>query len=280
MKRRWFLVGLTLPFVSAGCRSAEQSNPAAEVVTEGSQKGSPDIDTDTLVMATTPNYPPYELIVSKQNAGDSAQAEPNIVGFDIDLARLIAARLGKQLSVIDLPFDELLLALTEGKADIAMAALAPSRSRKQIVDFSNIYYRSRHTLVSIDGYLRSRDLGYQAIGVHNGSVQARFAQRLTDELPGLYIEYYDSLTQLFDAVDVGEISGAIVEANLADNYLKRYADIQARVMPVEGPTGSAIALPQNSPLRRDINTALSDIKASGEMDQLIARWFGDRSIRT
>lgn len=286
MKRRWFLVGLTLPFVSASCRSAQQSNPAAEVV-EDAEKGNNQAarDSDTLVMATTPNYPPYEQVVSKQDASDRVQpepnqAEPNIVGFDIDLASLIAARLGKQLSVIDLPFDELLSALTVGKADIVMAALAPSRRRKQIVDFSHIYYRSRHALVSIDGYLRSPDLGYQDIGVHNGSVQARFAQRLSDQLPGLYIEYYDSLTELFGAVEIGEISGAIVEANIADDYLKRYADMQASVMPTENPTGSAIALPQNSPLRRDINTALSDIKASGEMDRLIVRWFGDRSLRT
>ena len=282
MKRRWFLVGLTLPIVSAGCRSAEQSNQAAEVSSEGFQKGNTQVarDSNTLVMATTPNYPPYQQIVSQQNEGDSVPADPNIVGFDIDLASLIASRLDKQLSVIDLPFDELLPALTRGKADIAMAALAPSRSRKQLVDFSNIYYRSRHALVSLDGYLRSRDLGYQVIGVCRGSVQARFAQRLNDELPGLYIEYYDGLTQLFSAIEMGEIAGAIVEANIAENYIERYVDLAIRLMPTEGPSGSAIALPQNSPLRRDINAALSDIKASGEMDRLIARWFGDRATQT
>ncbi|MBE9062055.1 transporter substrate-binding domain-containing protein [cf. Phormidesmis sp. LEGE 11477] len=276
MKRRWFLAGLTLSVVSTSCRGAEPSDSAANSATSDSEDRNNQVarGSSILVMATTPNYPPYQQIVARDAENGNGPEEPDIVGFDIDLAGLIAARLDRQLSIIDLPFDDLLPALAEGEADIAMAALAPSRSRQQLVDFSDIYYRSRHALVSIDGYLRSRDLGYQSIGVHSGSVQARFAQRLTDRLPGLYIEYYDSLTQLFDAIDTGEIAGAIVEANIADDYTDRYADISARVMPAEEPTGSAIALPQNSPLRRDINAALSDIKASGEMDRLITRWFG------
>ncbi len=238
-------------------------------------------------MATTPNYPPYQqLEVNRQLETDQAkdeqiegdqnsQEEPKIVGFDIDLANLIANRLGRDLTVIDLPFDALIPALTEDEVDMVMAALAPSRSRKQLVDFSDIYYRSQHALVSIEGALQARDLGYQVIGVHSRSVQARFAQKLNDEeLPGLVIESYDSLSQLFDAIDTGEVAGAIVEANVVDGYIQRYADLEASVMPTAGPSGSAIALPKDSPLLRDINTALSEIKASGEMDQLIDQWFG------
>ncbi|MEM8505545.1 MAG: transporter substrate-binding domain-containing protein [Cyanobacteria bacterium P01_D01_bin.1] len=294
MKRRWFLAGLTLPFVSAGCRASSRSDlaapDAAEAATEAASEAAPkavrgDIkvvrNSKTLVMATTPNYPPYQQLEADPAAGDADTPESSdlessdIVGFDIDIANLVAARLGRQLTVVNLPFDDLIPALTEDKVDMVMAALAPSRSRKQLVDFSNIYYRSRHALVSIEGYLRSRDLSYQTIGVHTHSVQARFAQKLVNgEIPSLTIESYGSLSQLFEAVDIGEVAGAIVEANVANDYTQRYADLEANIIPTENPTGSAIALPKSSPLLRDINAALSDIKASGEMDQLIDRWFG------
>ncbi len=296
MKRRWFLAGFTLSLVIAGCREkgADESDLAALPAATAADQSDVQIarSDKTLVMATTPNYPPYEQIVDDSTEeraedsidedqlegqtkdGEDSQEGPTIVGFDIDLAELIAERLNRQLEVVDLSFDALIPALVDGKVDIVMAALEPNRSRKQQIDFSNIYYRSRHTLVSIDGYLRSRDLSYQNIGVRSGSVQARFAQKLTNgEIPGLYVESYDSLEQLFRALDTGEIEGAVVEANLADDYLARYPDFGANIMPTEEATGSAIALAQNSPLRRDINAALSQIKASGEMDQLIARWF-------
>ncbi|MGB3786839.1 MAG: transporter substrate-binding domain-containing protein [Phormidesmis sp.] len=304
MKRRWFLAGFALSFANAGCRRRGVNAGNSESVAVPAEAGAALSDTQvgrndkTLVMATTPNYPPYEQIADGQTANDpttdtapdttqDAQiADPieepledglkdsTIVGFDIDLAKLIADRLGRQLEVVDLSFDALIPALVDNKVDIAMAALEPNRSRKQLVDFSNIYYRARHMLVSVGGYLRSRDLSYQTIGVRSGSVQARFAQKLTNgEIPGLNIEAYDSLEQLFIALDTGEIEGAIVEANLAGDYLSRYPDFDANVMATEEATGSAIALAKNSPLRRDINAALSQIKASGEMDQLIARWF-------
>ncbi len=292
MKRRWFLAGLTLSFVSAGCRernAAETDSAVVPAPSADEQSESQSLrDDKTLVMATTPNYPPYEQMAddSAENSaeaaqledrtqrGEDSQEERTIVGFDIDLAKLIAARLDRQLQVIDLSFDALIPALVGAEVDMVMAALEPNRSRKQLVDFSNIYYRSRHALVSIEGYLRSRDLSYQTIGVRSDSVQARFAQKLTSgEIPGLAIETYDSLDQLFRAVDTGEVEGAIVEATLAEDYLPRYPDFEASIMPTEESTGSAIALAKDSPLRSDINAALSQIKASGEMDQLIARWF-------
>jgi len=315
MKRRWFLAGLALPVVAAGCRALEDTgansqNSSGESgepeTTEGSAV-SPARNNRTLVMATAANYPPYEQVVddgaeadadleaSDPEGGDPEAGDPEasnleageadpadietpgdteIVGFDIDLAQLIATRLERQLRVINLEFGSLIPAVVNGEADMAMAALEPNRDRKQQVDFSYIYYRSRHALVSVEGYLRSRDLSYQAIGVLANSVQARYAQGLSNELPGLNIVPYPTTADLFVAVDSGEIDGAFIEATIADGYLRRYLDLAAQMMPTDTPTGSAIALPKNSPLRSQINQALSEIKASGEMDQLIAQWFG------
>jgi len=305
MKRRWFLAGLALPVVAASCRALEDTgansqNSSGESgeseTTEGSAV-SPARNNRTLVMATAANYPPYEQVVDDGAEADAdleasdpeasnlegGEADPadietpedtEIVGFDIDLAQLIATRLERQLRVINLEFGSLIPAVVNGEADMAMAALEPNRDRKQQVDFSYIYYRSRHALVSVEGYLRSRDLSYQAIGVLANSVQARYAQGLSNELPGLNIVPYPTTADLFVAVDSGEIDGAFIEATIADGYLRRYLDLAAQMMPTDTPTGSAIALPKNSPLRSQINQALSEIKASGEMDQLIAQWFG------
>ncbi|MGB7485363.1 MAG: ABC transporter substrate-binding protein, partial [Phormidesmis sp.] len=175
--------------------------------------------------------------------------------------------------VVNLEFGSMISAVANGEVDMAMAALEPNRDRKQQVDFSYIYYRSRHALVSVDGYLRSRDLSYQAIGVLANSVQARYALALSSELSGLKIVTYPTTADAFAAVDSGEIDGAFVEATVANSHLRRYPELAAQLMPTDAPTGSAIALPKNSPLRSQINQALSEIKASGEMDQLIARWF-------
>ncbi|MEL6488616.1 MAG: ABC transporter substrate-binding protein [Cyanobacteria bacterium J06634_6] len=272
MKRRWFLAGLALPVVVAGCqsvlgRSNTQQNSAATVEAEPTKVSR---NNKTLVMATTANYPPYQQRL-ESSTEDTEDAE--IVGFDIDLAQLIAERLDRKLTIVDVEFDTLISAVTNEEVDIAMAALAPNRSRKQRVDFSNIYYRSRHALISLDGYLRGDDLNYQTIGVLADSVQARFADNLTNEISSLDIVPYRTLDAVFEALDVGEIEAAFVEANIAESYLPQYPEFAARIMPSDEPSGSAIALAKNSPLRSPINAAIADIKASGEMDRLIAQWF-------
>ncbi|MEL7333194.1 MAG: transporter substrate-binding domain-containing protein [Cyanobacteria bacterium J06560_2] len=275
MKRRWFLTGLALPVMVAGCRAASTASaPDTEAGLENAEGESIQVvrNNKTLVMATTANYPPYEQVLEQTTAGNDSESV-NIVGFDIDIAKLIAERLERQLTIVDLEFGALIPALMNDEVDMAMAALEPNRSRKQKVDFSNIYYRARHALVSLDGYLRSRDLRYQTIGLLANSVQARYADT-TDELGELDIVPYRTVREIFEALDMGAIEGALLEANVATAYLDRYPDFAAQLMPTEEATGSAIALPKNSSLRRDINRALSDIKASGEMDQLITQWFG------
>ena len=287
MKRRWFLAGLGLSAIGAGCRAPQVRSPETEARAAKDGEGSARDET-TLVMVTTANYPPYEQLNQPDQEGDlpadertpassAADSTPltdgEIVGFDIDLAKLIAQRLDRQLSILNLQFDSLIPALVNDEADMAMAALEPTRDRKQQVDFSDIYYRSRQALISIDGYLRPRDLSYQILGIRSDSVQARYVNSLRSELPSLDIVTYDSLDEVFEALDRGAVEGILVETNVADAYLQRYADFEAQIMPSDQPTGSAIALPKNSPLQREINRAITDIKASGEMSQLITQWF-------
>lgn len=268
MKRRWFIKrliagGLAFPAASAaiagcgGSRSASTDEDATEGIARNNK---------TLVVATSANYPPYEQLATNSQSED-------IVGFDIDLAKLIAERLGRELSVVDMEFDDLIPALEDDKVDMAIAALEPTRARKQRVDFSDTYYRSQQALVSLDGYLNSRDLGYHTIAVRAGSVQDRFAQRLSEDYPDIDIVPYDTLEEVFEALDIGAVEAAILEATVADIYLDDYPDFGFTTVQDNRPKGSAIAFPKNSSLRQSVNDALLDIESSGEMSQLIDKWF-------
>ena len=200
MKRRWFLAGLALSTIGAGCTKAQDSSA------EGTNATSADSvarDRSTLVVATSANYPPYEYLKtdsSNDDEGKSSEQDlaakdsaPNVdtnhrlMGFDIDLAGLIAKRLDRKLEIVDLAFDELIPALVSNQADIAIAALAPSEIRQQSVDFSDVYYRSRQALISVEGRLAADDLNYQTIGIRQGSTQTRYTDRLGAEHPDLRV---------------------------------------------------------------------------------------------
>ena len=68
----------------------------------------------------------------------NAAGEP--VGLEVDLARIIAQRLGRLLVIEDMPFSSLISALKNGKVDIIGSAIAITKERKIILSFSISYF--------------------------------------------------------------------------------------------------------------------------------------------
>ena len=83
-----------------------------------------------LVLLTTAEAPPYSYRDEKTG---------EIVGEEIDIARAAAAKLGRALEVRTAKFPELLPMVSEGKADLAAAAIIITEGRCQTVDFSVPY---------------------------------------------------------------------------------------------------------------------------------------------
>ncbi|WP_129595674.1 transporter substrate-binding domain-containing protein, partial [Anaerophilus nitritogenes] len=83
-------------FVFAGC-SQEASKSDGGKLGEIQKKGK-------IVLGTSADYPPYEF--RKEINGENV-----IVGFDIEIAKVIADELGVELEIKDMKFDGLLAAL-------------------------------------------------------------------------------------------------------------------------------------------------------------------------
>lgn len=68
---------------------------------------------------------------------DSANA---IVGLDVELAARLAARLGRQLEIVELPFGELIPAVAAGEVDLIASCITITDARSQLILFSQSYY--------------------------------------------------------------------------------------------------------------------------------------------
>lgn len=117
---------------------------------------------DKLVMVTEAGFAPYEYRDSN-----------GIVGVDVDIAREIAASMGKELEIKDVAFDSLINELNSGKADFAAAGMSISEERKKEVDFSIEYVSSKQVIVVRKDYNKIKsasDLDGKTISVQLGSV--------------------------------------------------------------------------------------------------------------
>jgi polar amino acid transport system substrate-binding protein len=130
-------------FFLAGC--------AAGPSVTGADRHSPD-ETGALRVGVTPNAPP---LIFKQNG--------NIVGLEADLARGLAAFMGKPLQLVELKWDRQIPALLKNKTDIIMSGMTITRMRMVQIAFSRPYFKSgQMALIHIDSVNRFQ-LGIMSI---------------------------------------------------------------------------------------------------------------------
>lgn len=89
---------------------------------------SVDTDKPNLVMATNAEFPPYEYVDGDQ-----------YYGIDVEVAKIIADKLGYDLVIENVAFDSVIPGVQAGKYDMGMAGLTVTDERLESVDFSSSY---------------------------------------------------------------------------------------------------------------------------------------------
>lgn len=228
--------------------------------------------TRTLTMGTSPDYPPYEFY-------DISGGQEEIVGFDIDIANRIAEELGFELQVMGMDFSGLIPALQANRVDFVMAGMTPTEERLQNVDFSDVYFTAQNTIVSkADSEITDvAALAGKRVGVQLGSIQEGEAQGFAEEDPSIEIVSLNKIGEIIQEIKAGRLDAAIVEDTVAAGFTAANPDLQFAVIPSDGPSGSAIAFPKDSDMVEEFNEVLAQLIESGEIEELVIKWFGEDS---
>lgn len=267
-RRRFFATVMVSAVLTGGVLTACNNQAGSEQAGGGATGGT---EERTLVMATSADYPPYEFV-------ETAGGTEEIVGFDVDIARSIAEKLGYELEINNIDFNGLIPALQADRADFVMAGMTPTEERKQNVDFSNIYYDAKQTIVALQesAITDPAALDGKKVGVQLGSIQEGLAKDLIEE-EGSTMELVplNRINEIVQELKSGRIDAAIIEDTVAAGFLEANPDLVATEIPEDGPSGSAIAFPKGSELVDEFNTALQEMETSGEIEELVKKWFGD-----
>jgi polar amino acid transport system substrate-binding protein len=131
-----------------------------------------------MVMATDPEYPPQSKLTS---TGD-------FEGFDIDVGREIARRLGVQLKFVTPGWDVVTAGNWQNRWDISVGSMSPTRERSKHLVFPAVYY---NTPASLAVHIDNRDItspelaSGKAIGVGIATTYENYLKRnLEIDVPG------------------------------------------------------------------------------------------------
>jgi len=223
--------------------------------------------TKKLVMGTSPDYPPYESVDAKNNG--------EIIGMDIDIAKYITSQLGYKLEIASMDFNGLTAALQTGRVDFVMSGMSVTEERKLSVTFSDSYYAARNTIVSRKekAYESVEQLSDKLVGSQLGSIQDLFAETIA----GARLKKLNKIPDLIQELNSGRIDAAIVEDAVAIEMVSANPNLVLNFLPVaEEDNGYAIAFPKNTKLVDDFNRELDQMKANGQLQMIIDKWFEDK----
>lgn len=221
-----------------------------------------------LVIGTSADYPPFAYYTP----------EFELTGYDVALARLIGERLGVEVELNDLAFDGLAGALQIGQIDAAVAAISVNDQRRQLVDFSTVYYVSEGAALARPDFgvivTGVEDLAPYRVGVQEGSVFQTWLEE-TAVAPGV-LPPGNLLVYTQNEQAVNDLSAGRVDVLIADRLpLEVAAESNGLALVGRGlnEQALAVALPQGSSLTGRINEVLAELEADGTLAELAGRYL-------
>lgn len=227
---------------------------------------------ETITVLTNSGYEPYEMV----------DTDGTLIGFDIELMEALADEMGISIEWKDVAFDGIIASLQSGQADMGIAGISPSEARKEMVDFSDIYYNSEAGLTNylvFDGEANIQtldDLKGLVVSAQMGSVQAELLQSLSSTYD-FVVDLRDNNTQIVEEIKSGRIDVLVVESAIAESILEvnSFLDKVGFASSLDDVAGNAIALPKGSEYTVQINEALQVLKDNGVYQELLDKWFNN-----
>lgn len=247
---------------SGGTESAKDTSTkdasaesAGEAKAEGSYAGK------TLIMATNAEFPPYEYHEGK-----------DIVGIDVEIAKAVAEQMGAKFEVSDMAFDAIISAVDSGKADFGAAGMTVTEDRKKNVDFSDTYATSvQSVIVPENSDIKSiDDLKGKKIGVQQGTTGDIYA---TKDYGKDAIQPFPKGVDAVLALGAGKVDAVIIDGNTAKAFVADQKGLKLLDSAYAEEEYAICVKKGNTELRDGINAALKELKASGKLDEIVAKYI-------
>ncbi len=221
-------------------------------------------DSDKIVFGTNAEFPPFEFVASSGVIGEYD-------GIDMAIVKKIGEDSGKEVTINNMEFDSLLIALDKGQVDAVISGMTITDERKEAVDFSEPYYTATQVMIVKEGsdIQKASDMADKRIVVIQGYTGEICVQDLGYEYEA-FKKGTEAIMELKnDKCDVVVIDSATAEKYVADNEgLAIVEDPSAFGIEEYG-----IAVKKgNTELLKLINDSLSKMIADGTVSELAAQY--------
>lgn len=202
-------------------------------------------------------------------------ASGEFVGFEIDLAREVGHRLGREVDIVNIPFNGLFSAVQSGRIDIAVSSITITDKRLRSVAFAQPYYDSAQslTVTARSGAAKLDDMRGKIIGVDTGSTGDMWTTANEGKYGFGEIRRYEGLAPAMLDLQSGRIDGYISDIPSLQYFIKGKPFFRI-IERIETGESYSMMMRKGAPLVGQVNGIISDLKREGFIAELHEKWFG------
>ena len=276
MKRRTFISLMSVMAAAgvltlAGCSSNSGSSAAASgAASSAASTGAADqlaaIQTNgKLVVALEGAWQPW----SYHDASDT------LVGYDVEVSRAIAQKLGVEPEYVESDWDSLFAGLDAGRFDLVCNGVEVTEERAKTYDFT-VPYGYIHTALAV----RKDNQDIHSFEDLKGKTTANSLASTYMELAESYgatVQGIDTLEETIQLLTAGRIDATLNADVSFYDYLNVHPDADFKLV-AQTAEASHVAIPvlksEDTAYLDALNTAIEELRADGTLKTLSEKYFG------
>ena len=219
----------------------------------------------SIAIAIPTDFPPYGFV--------GTDMAPQ--GLDVDMARLIAARLGVAVELVPVTSSNRIAYLQTHKADLVISTLGKNAEREKVIDFTAAYSPFFQAVFAAKSMAikTPADLAGKTIGVTRGAIEDLELAKVAP--PSADIKRFEDNNATVSAFVSGQVQVIATGASVAGNMMARNPQLgtEFKLLLKDSPNFIGVAKGDDK-LRLKANEIIAAARASGEIDRLCLKWLG------
>jgi cystine transport system permease protein len=211
-----------------------------------------------------------EGVYSPFSYHDAATGE--LVGYDVDVAKAVADKLGVKVEFVETPWDSMFAALEANRFDVVANEVTINEERKAKYDLSEPYSVGEGVIVT-----RADDNSIKSLADLKGKVAAENATSNWSEIArkaGARVEAVEGFTQAIKLLNQGRVDVVVNDSIAVYAYL---AETDDKTVKIAGNVGEkseqGFAARKNSGLLPDLNKALDELRHDGTLARISEKYL-------
>jgi polar amino acid transport system substrate-binding protein len=223
-------------------------------------------------------YPPFGYI----------DANNELAGFDVDVARAFAAKLGVALRLATPGWETIVSGRWQGRWDICICSMSPTHERAKVLSFPVRYYSSPAVLTVHVNEQRIKsiaDISGRRIGVGTGSSYENYLNKalVIPGSPPIAFPFHDVIAVPGDeSINFRNLAlgpGVRLDAIVSDLATAQAGIDATHALKIVGPALYAepnwVATEKGDPeWDHTVNRTFGELKADGTLSKIAVKWFG------